>query len=79
MIFHMKDEDVISGSTMKSVEVELKRLNFSRGNKCYLINLEHVEGVKDKCAIVKGNELMLSRSGLKSFMQDLTRYWGEVK
>lgn len=79
LIFHLKDEDVISSSTMKSVEEELRKLNFSRGNKCYLINLEHVEGVKDKCAIVRGRELLLSRSGLKSFMQDLTRYWGEVK
>lgn len=79
LIFHMKDEEVVSGGTMKSMEEELKKLNFSRGNKCYLINLEHVEGIKDKCAIVKGEALLLSRSGLKSFMQDLTKYWGEVK
>ncbi len=79
LIFHMKDEEVITNSTMKSMEEELKRLNFSKGNKCYMINLEHVDGVKNKCAVVKGHELLLSRSGMKGFMSDLTRYWGEVK
>lgn len=77
--YHTKDGDVLSSGTMKSAEEELRKLNFSRGNKCYLINLEHVEGVKDKCAVVKGEHLQLSRSGLKSFMQDLTRYWGEIE
>lgn len=80
LIYHTKEGEMVSGGTMKSAEVSLKGLNFSRGNKCYLINLEHVEGIKDKCAVVKGgSELLLSRSGLKSFMQDLTRYWGEAE
>lgn len=79
LIYHIKDGEVVSPGTMKSAEEELGKLNFSRGNKCYLINLEHVDGVKDKCAVVKGDNLQLSRSGLKSFMQDLARYWGEME
>lgn len=79
LIYHTKEGEIITGGTMKSAEEELIRLNFSRGNKCYLINLQHVEGIKDKCAVVKGESLQLSRSGLKSFMQDLTRYWGEME
>lgn len=79
LIFHTKEGPVVTSGTMKSVEEILKDLHFSRGNKCYLINLEHVDGVKDKSAVIKGEKLALSRSGLKSLMQDLTRYWGEVK
>lgn len=79
LLYHTKEGDIISSGTMKSIEEELGKANFSRGNKCYLINLEHVEGVKDKCAVVKGEHLQLSRSGTKSFMQDLTRYWGEME
>lgn len=79
LIYHTKDGEILSSGTMKSAEEALGGLNFSRGNKCYLINLEHVEGVKDKCAVVKGESLQLSRSGLKSFMQELTRYWGEME
>lgn len=79
LIYHTKDGAILSGATMKSAEEALGKSNFSRGNKCYLINLEHVEGVKDKCAVVKGESLQLSRSGLKEFMQDLTRYWGGIE
>ena len=64
---------------MKSAESALADMHFSRGNKGYLINLEHVEGVRDKCAVVKGESLLLSRPRMNAFMQDLTKYWSEVK
>ena len=43
----------------------------------FLVNLEHVDGVKDKYAVVHGEKLLISRSRMKPFMQELTRYWGE--
>lgn len=79
LIFHTATGNHVSSGTMKSVEDELCGLNFSRGNKCYLINLEHVEGIKDKCAVVKGESLQLSRPRMNAFMQDLTKYWGDLK
>jgi len=79
LIFHTKTEDFVSGCTMKSAEELLSNMNFSRGNKCYLINLEQVEGIRDNCAIVNGEELLLSRAKKSVFMQDLTKYWGELK
>ena len=56
----------------------LQDLNFCRGNKGYLINLQHVDGIQDGCAVVKGEPLLLSRSRKKEFMEALTNYWGEV-
>lgn len=79
LIFHSATGNHMSAGTMKSVEEQFAGAGFSRGNKCYLINLEHVDGIKDKCAIVKGEQLQLSRPRMNAFMQDLTKYWGDLK
>ena len=78
LIFHTLESDYETSGTMKECEASLGKLNFYRGNKGYLINMAHVEGVKDGCAIVRGERLLLSRSRKKEFMEMLTRYWGEV-
>ena len=64
--------------TMRDIEEKMVPLNFFRGNKGYLINLAHVDGVKDNCAVIKGELLSLSRARRKEFMEALTQYWGEV-
>lgn len=79
LIFHTVNGDNVAPMTMKMIEEKLEGMSFSRGNKCYLINLEHVEGIKDKCALVKGEKLQLSRPRMNAFMQDLTKYWGELR
>lgn len=77
LIYHTKDGEPVSSGTMKSVETSLEGMDFSRINKCYLVNLEHVDGVREKYAVVHGEELLISRPRMKQFMQELTRYWGE--
>ena len=79
LIYHTSNGDYLSSGTMKSAEEQLGGCSFSRGNKSYLINLEHVDGIQDKCAQVKGERLQLSRPRQNAFMQDLTKYWGELK
>lgn len=79
LLYHIADGIYTASGTMKSAEEELVKYEFYRGNKCYLINLGHVDGMKDKCAIVNGDMLQLSRGRLNGFMQALTRYWGEHK
>lgn len=78
LIFHTLSGDYETSGTMKDMEKELEEVNFYRGNKGYLINLAHVEGIKDGCAVVRGEQLLLSRARKKEFMETLTRYWGEV-
>ena len=78
LIFHTVNGSHETSGTMKELEKELFELNFYRGNKGYLINLAHVESVKDGCAVVCGEQLLLSRARKKEFMEALTRYWGEV-
>ncbi len=76
LIYHMKDGPAVSSATLKSVEPVMEKMSFVKINKCYLVNLEHVDGVKDKYAVVRGENLLISRSRMKPFMQELTRYWG---
>ena len=76
LIYHTKDGAPVAGSTMKSVEDMMTEMDFFRINKCYLVNLQHVEGVQDKYAVVHGERLLISRPRMKQFMQELTRYWG---
>lgn len=78
LIFHTASGDYESAGTMKEAEDKLSPYYFFRGNKGYLINLAHVDGVQESCAMVKGESLLLSRSRKKEFMEALTRYWGEV-
>ena len=52
LIYHTQDGVFVASGTMKQAEKALDGLNFSRGNKGYLINLEHVE--KDVNPIASG-------------------------
>lgn len=78
LILHTILGDYETSGTMKEMESKLLGMNFCRGNKGYLINLQHVDGISDGCAIVKDEKLILSRARKKEFMKALTKYWGEV-
>lgn len=78
LIFHTASGNYESIGTMKEVEDKLAPENFFRGNKGYLINLAHVDSIRENCAVVKGEALLLSRARRKDFMEALTKYWGEV-
>ena len=77
LIYHASAGEYISPGTISAAEKTLCSYGFSRGNKSYLINLAHVDGIQDKCAQVKGESLPLGRPRQSAFLQDLTKYWGE--
>ncbi len=66
------------GHNMKETEERLKDLHFCIASKGVLINLEHVDGIQDGCAVVGGSQLTISRSRKNSFMSSLTDYMSEV-
>lgn len=78
LIFHTAAGTFISTLTMRDMEERLAENHFFRGNKSYLINLEHVDGVQDGCAVVKGERLHLSRPRRGAFLEALADYLGEV-
>lgn len=79
LLYHTTSGNYLTTGTMKAAEEQLLPFGFSRGNKCYLINMDHVDGIQDKCAVIKGEKLQISRPRMNAFMQDLTKYWGELK
>ena len=79
LIYHTGRANHMASGTMKQAEGALAARGFSRGNQCYLINLAHVEGIQDKCAVIKGEKLQISRPKMNAFMQDLAKYWGDLK
>lgn len=78
LVFRTKKGELTVSGTMKELEVQLSMYHFFRGHKGYLINLEHVEGMNDFCALVKGEKILVSRTKRKGFMEALSKYWGEV-
>lgn len=79
LILHTILGNYETSGTMKEMEQKLEGMNFCRGNKGYLINLQHVDGVQDGCAEVRGEQLVLSRARRKEFMEELTKYWGNMR
>lgn len=78
LIFFTKNEEFTVTGAMKDLEIQLAKFNFFRANKGYLINLEHVEGMEENCALVNGQKLIVSRNKRKPFMEALSNYWGEI-
>ena len=78
MIFHGVNGEVEAPGTMKEIQEKLRDEHFFRGNKGYLINLAHVDRVVEGCAVVAGEELVLSRGRRKEFMEALAGFWGEA-
>ena len=75
---YIASQNLIEFIISEDLKEKLSEMNFCRGNKGYLINLQHVDRIQDGCALVKGENLTLSRARRKVFMEALTRYWGEV-
>lgn len=78
LIVHTASGNYKSSGAIKDIEEKLSDMHFFRGNKGYLINLAHVDGVQEGCAMIKGEALLLSRARKKEFLSALTNYWGEV-
>lgn len=64
--------------TMKYMEELLELHDFCRIHKGYLVNMKHVEGVKESDCIICGRKLPVSRNNRKNFMERLTDYIGSV-
>lgn len=78
LLYHTIDGVEVSSGTMRGAEEILMPYHFFRCNKGYLVNLEHVTGMKDGCALVHDEELLVSRARKNSFLAALTDYIGEV-
>ena len=62
--------------SLKNLEERLDARMFSRCNNCYIVNLQHVNGVKDDLVLLEsGDELHMSRTRKKQFMNELAAFF----
>lgn len=78
LIYHTTDTEYLSKGTLTDVEQSLERENFFRCNKCYLVNLEYVEGVQNNDILVAGDLVQVSRARRKALLDALNDYINEV-
>ena len=72
------DGDFETYGKMMECEEKLVKYGFFRSNKGYLVNLRHVDGVREGACIVGGQSLVISRARKKEFMTALTDYMGDL-
>lgn len=77
LIYHTGNGELRERAKMQDAEEKFAPLGFFRSNKGYLVNLEYVDGVKDGCCVIHGEELLISRARKNDFMTALTKYMGE--
>ncbi|QWW20410.1 response regulator transcription factor [Schaalia sp. 19OD2882] len=66
--------------TLKDMEAQLEGHGFFRSNSCYLVNLAHVQGVRDQsCVMTGGEDLRISRPRKRAFLTALTRHAGRSR
>lgn len=70
--------EFISKGRLGDLEERLQDYGFFRGNKGYLINMKHVEGVRQDCCLIGGMQIPVSRLRKTKFMEALARYMSEV-
>lgn len=78
LCFHTKDGNFTQRETMKRIEEKLAGESFFRCNKCYLINLEYVNGIEGNTVLVGEEEVQVSRARKKELMDALNDYMNEV-
>lgn len=78
LFIHMTDEDIETKGAIRDMEEAISSSQFFRCNKCYLVNLEYVEGVQNNDIYIGKDTVRVSRSKKKEFMDALNNYINEV-
>lgn len=74
---HAKDGSYTMLGALKDMEQQLEGLHFARCNKCYLVNLRHVLGLKGGMVTLEGGQsLQVSRPRKKEFQTAVMNYYG---
>ena len=72
--YHLVDKDIVSYGTLKDAESLISDKLFVRCNTCFLVNLRLVDAIKDNCAVVGGENLLISYPRRVEFKKALTDY-----
>lgn len=76
LIYHTDQGNIEVWGKLKTAEEELAGKGFAKCNKCYLINLQHVQQITGNMVRVGPDDLIISRPRKKDFLQALADYIG---
>lgn len=76
LIYHLIGGKLTTHGQLSQVERELADCHFCRCNKCYLVNLNHIQKVGANTVEVGGEKLLVSRRRKKALMSALADYLG---
>lgn len=77
LIFKTRKDTYKTRAKMQDMEEKLSGFGFFRSNKGYLVNMRHVDGVKDGCCVIHGESLLISRARKNEFMEVLADFMSE--
>ena len=78
LIYHTDQGNIEVWGKLKTAEEELAGKGFAMCNKCYLVNLKHVQRVAKNTVQVGADSLIISRPRKKQFMKAMTDYIGGI-
>ena len=78
LIYHTVSEAFQSKGSLSEVEQRIGTGGFFRCNKCYLVNLEHVQSIQGSDVCVGNDLLQVSRAKKKELLDALNNYINEV-
>lgn len=77
LMFHTASGTFESKGTLAEMEQRLDSRCFFRCNKCYLVNLDQIQGIRGCDVLVGGDSLQVSRAKKKELMDALNNFLSE--
>ena len=78
LLYHTRHDSILTRGTLADAEALLGAQQFFRCNKCYLVNLEYVDGLQGNDILLDGERIQVSRARRKPFLDALNDYMNEV-
>ena len=78
LVYHTRQRCIQTRGTLAEAEALLGTEQFFRCSKCYLVNLEFVDGVQNNDILLGDESITVSRARKKALMDALNNYMNEV-
>ena len=78
LTIHTTEGIYYTKNSLEKVESELGKYNFFRCHKSYLINMEHIQFISKNTAVIKNEEIPISKHRMSNLKTKLTHVLGDV-
>lgn len=79
VLLHLVNRELTAYRSMKEMEQKLPPKQFQRCHTSYIVNMEYIKGVeKLEIELLDGETIPISQPKRKGFMEELTKYWGNL-